>query len=126
VRVTRARTIAEPTELARVGGNAATDTAVRAISDAPRATGRLRHGSFIPRQRHRPDRAGVLRPPTEHRISHGRGGYRDSDSHAFIESWLLKLKQRCIWHKEFETLEQARAARVPHGRAVRLFVETKG
>jgi len=28
------------------------------ISDAPRATGRLRHGSFIPRQRHRPDRAG--------------------------------------------------------------------
>ena len=39
-----------------------------AISDAPRATGRLRHSSFIPRQRHRPDRAGVPRPPR--RASH--------------------------------------------------------
>jgi putative transposase len=42
-------------------------------------------------------------------ISHRRGGYRDPESQAFIESWFSKLKQRCIWREEFETLDQARA-----------------
>jgi putative transposase len=41
-------------------------------------------------------------------IAHRRGGYRDPESQAFIESWFGKLKQRCIWRHEFETLDQAR------------------
>jgi putative transposase len=44
-----------------------------------------------------------------HGIRHRRGGYRDPESQAFIESWFGKLKQRCIWREEFETLDQARA-----------------
>ena len=47
---------------------------------------------------------------TEHGIVHRRGGYRDPESQAFIESWFSKLKQRCIWREEFETLDEARAA----------------
>jgi hypothetical protein len=43
-------------------------------------------------------------------IVHRRGGYRDPESQAFIESWFSKLKQRCIWREEFETLDDARAA----------------
>ena len=46
---------------------------------------------------------------TELAITHRRGGYRDPESQAFIESWFSKLKQRCVWREEFETLEQARA-----------------
>ena len=46
----------------------------------------------------------------EHGIAHRRGGYRDPESQAFIESWFGKLKQRCVWREEFETLEQAREA----------------
>src|SRR5918992_4247957 len=42
-------------------------------------------------------------------ITHRRGGYRDPESQAFIESWFSKLKQRCIWREEFETLDEARA-----------------
>jgi len=42
-------------------------------------------------------------------ITHRRGGYRDPESQAFIESWFGKLKQRCIWREEFETLDEARA-----------------
>ena len=41
-------------------------------------------------------------------IVHRRGGYRDPESQAFIESWFGKLKERCVWRHEFETLEQAR------------------
>jgi putative transposase len=43
-------------------------------------------------------------------IAHRRGGYRDPESQAFIESWFGKLKQRCLWREEFETLDQAREA----------------
>ena len=43
-------------------------------------------------------------------IAHRRGGYRDPESQAFIESWFSKLKERCVWREEFETLDQARAA----------------
>jgi putative transposase len=43
-------------------------------------------------------------------VTHRRGGYRDPESQAFIESWFSKLKQRLVWREEFETLEQARAA----------------
>jgi putative transposase len=46
----------------------------------------------------------------EHGITHRRGGYRDPESQAFIESWFSKLKQRCVWREEFETLDQARHA----------------
>lgn len=45
---------------------------------------------------------------SEQSITHRRGGYRDPESQAFIESWFGKLKQRCVWREEFETLHQAR------------------
>lgn len=44
----------------------------------------------------------------EHGIIHRRGGYRDPESQAFIESWFGKLKERLVWRTEFETLDQAR------------------
>jgi transposase InsO family protein len=40
-------------------------------------------------------------------VTHRRGGYR-TPSQAFIESWRSKLKQRCVWREEFETLDEAR------------------
>ena len=46
----------------------------------------------------------------EYGVGHRRGGYRDPESQAFIESWFSKLKHRCIWREEFETLDEARAA----------------
>ena len=42
-------------------------------------------------------------------IRHRRGGYRDPESQAFIESWFGKLKEREVWLNEYETLDQARA-----------------
>jgi putative transposase len=42
-------------------------------------------------------------------VTHRRGGYRDPESQAFIESWFGKLKQRLVWRTEFETLDEARA-----------------
>jgi putative transposase len=42
-------------------------------------------------------------------VAHRRGGYRDPESQAFIESWFSKLKERLIWRMEFETLQQLRA-----------------
>lgn len=44
----------------------------------------------------------------EHSIKHRRGGYRDPESQAFIESWFSKLKLRCVWREEFETIDEAR------------------
>ncbi|MCA1701059.1 MAG: IS3 family transposase [Actinobacteria bacterium] len=41
-------------------------------------------------------------------VCHRRGGYRDPESQAFIESWFAKLKERCVWRHEFETIDQAR------------------
>jgi putative transposase len=41
-------------------------------------------------------------------IGHRRGGYRDPESQAFIESWFGKLKERCVWRHEFETIDEAR------------------
>ncbi|MGH2962465.1 MAG: IS3 family transposase [Solirubrobacterales bacterium] len=43
-------------------------------------------------------------------IAHRRGGYRDPESQAFIESWFGKLKERLIWRSEFETIDEAREA----------------
>jgi len=43
-------------------------------------------------------------------IAHRRGGYRDPESQAFIESWFGKLKERLIWRTEFETIDEAREA----------------
>jgi putative transposase len=42
-------------------------------------------------------------------VAHRRGGYRDPESQAFIESWFSKLKEREVWRSEYETLDQARA-----------------
>ncbi len=47
-------------------------------------------------------------------IAHRRGGYRDPESQAFIESWFSKLKERCVWLHEFETLDQAREVIAGH------------
>ena len=47
-------------------------------------------------------------------VAHRRGGYRDPESQAFIESWFSKLKERLIWRMEFETLEQLRAELVAY------------
>lgn len=41
-------------------------------------------------------------------MTHRRGGYRDPESQAFIESWFSKLQERLIRRTDFETLEQAR------------------
>jgi putative transposase len=41
-------------------------------------------------------------------ITHRRGGYRDPESQAFIESWFGQFKKRCAWRSEWETLDQAR------------------
>jgi putative transposase len=41
-------------------------------------------------------------------IRHRRGGYRDPESQAFIESWFGKLKEREVWLNENETLDDAR------------------
>ena len=41
-------------------------------------------------------------------ICHRRGGYRDPESQAFIESWFGKLKEREVWLNEYETLDDAR------------------
>jgi putative transposase len=41
-------------------------------------------------------------------VTHRRGGYRDPESQAFIESWFGKLKERLVWRSEFQTLDQAR------------------
>ncbi len=75
-----------------------------------------------PRDRARPSSpsARITAPPIHRAASepasrgsaspHRRGGYRDPESQAFIESWFSKLKERLIWRSEFETLEDARAA----------------
>ena len=50
-------------------------------------------------------------------IAHRRGGYRDPESQAFIESWFRYLKERCVRRNEFGTLAQAReviAAYIDH------------
>jgi putative transposase len=44
----------------------------------------------------------------EHDVGHRRGGYRDPESQAFIESWFAKLKEREVWLNEYETLDDAR------------------
>jgi Integrase core domain len=33
---------------------------------------------------------------------------------AFIESWFAKLKERCVWLHEFETLDEAREVTTDH------------
>ena len=44
----------------------------------------------------------------DHHISHRRGGYRDPESQAFIESWFGQFKKRVAWRAEWETIDQAR------------------
>jgi putative transposase len=41
-------------------------------------------------------------------IRHRRGGYRDPESQALIESWFGKLKEREVWLNEYETFDAAR------------------
>ena len=41
-------------------------------------------------------------------VTHRRGGYRDPESQAFIESWFGQFKKRCAWRSEWETIQHAR------------------
>jgi transposase InsO family protein len=41
-------------------------------------------------------------------ITHRRGGYRDPESQAFIESWFGQFEKRLAWRSEWESLSQAR------------------
>lgn len=41
-------------------------------------------------------------------VKHRRGGYRDPESQAFIESWFGQFKKRCAWRAEWETIDHAR------------------
>jgi putative transposase len=41
-------------------------------------------------------------------ITHRRGGYRDPESQAFIESWFGRFKKRCAWRAQWESTDQAR------------------
>jgi putative transposase len=41
-------------------------------------------------------------------VLHRRGGYRDPESQAFIESWFGQFKKRCAWRAQWESIEQAR------------------
>jgi hypothetical protein len=68
----------------------------------PDARDRQRLGVHRPRIQDRAGRPGDRAPR--------RGGYRDPESQAFIESWFGKLKERCVWRHEFETLDEARKA----------------
>lgn len=43
-------------------------------------------------------------------VTHRRGGYRDPESQAFIESWFGQFKKRVAWRSEWETIEHAREA----------------
>lgn len=44
----------------------------------------------------------------ERGITHRRGGYRDPESQAFIESWFGQFKRRVAWRADWETIDQAR------------------
>jgi transposase InsO family protein len=41
-------------------------------------------------------------------ITHRRGGYRDPESQAFIESWFGQFTKRLAWRSAWESLDQAR------------------
>lgn len=47
-------------------------------------------------------------------ISHRRGGYRDPESQALIESWFGQFKMRCAWRTAWEIVEQARTEIAAH------------
>jgi putative transposase len=40
--------------------------------------------------------------------THRRGGYRDPESQAFIESWFGQFKKRLAWRSEWESFDQPR------------------
>jgi putative transposase len=41
-------------------------------------------------------------------ITHRRGGYRDPEPQAFIESWFGQFTKRLAWRSQWESLDQAR------------------
>jgi putative transposase len=47
-------------------------------------------------------------------VAHRRGGHRDPESQAFIESWFRYLKERRVRRHELETLDQAREVIAAH------------
>jgi len=51
---------------------------------------------------------GFRRHLSDRGITHRRGGYRDPESQAFIESWFGQFKKRVAWRSEWESIHQAR------------------
>jgi putative transposase len=43
-------------------------------------------------------------------VTHRRGGYRDPESQAFIESWFGQFKKRCAWRAEWESIPRSPCA----------------
>ena len=87
----------------------------RRRSDRGRRTRRRVHGDRAGRARRSARTTAPPSPPAasaprsaELGIRHRRGGYRDPESQAFIESWFGKLKEREVWLNEYETLDDAR------------------
>ena len=85
------------------------DEAIASSTAPPPSTDRAGRAHARLRQRlrlHRPPLQGRGSPNSA--IRHRRGGYRDPESQAFIESWFGKLKEREVWLNEYETLDDAR------------------
>ncbi|MBA3780226.1 MAG: transposase, partial [Chloroflexi bacterium] len=65
-------------------------------------------GSGCPLPRCRSDRRDRHRGRATETFGPANSRSAATTGQAFIESWFSKLKQRCIWREEFETLDQAR------------------
>jgi hypothetical protein len=50
-------------------------------------------------------------------VTHRRGGYRDPESQAFIESWFSKLKLRCVCAKSSKSSSRPASAAYIEGTA---------
>ncbi len=87
------------------------EEALAVVEAAVERTGSRPGGSSsAPTTAPRSPRRGFRARLSELGITHRRGGYRDPESQAFIESWFGMLKQREVWRQDYETLEEARAA----------------
>lgn len=53
-------------------------------------------------------------------VTQRRGGYRDPENWAFIESSFRYLKERCVWRHKFETLDEAREVIAASARGCRV------
>jgi putative transposase len=72
--------------------------------------GRIQPRSVHPRHRQRRQftSCDFRRHLSARGIAHRRGGYRDPESQAVIESWFGQFKKRLAWRSQWESLDQAR------------------